>query len=101
MSRDGVICYSHFILILYTKDYSKQLLITCYKNRICSKCNISYNDVSVSTDLKQPLCDLKNTLTILLKADRHLVEFACACREASIKPIIELFWVSLLYVNIF
>ena len=101
VSGDGVTRRGHPILALYIGDYPEQLLVTCCKNGTCPRCDIPRNDVGASTDPKRPLRDLENILAALSKADGNPVEFARACREAGIKPVVEPFWVGLPYVNIF
>jgi hypothetical protein len=100
VSSDGVARCGHPIFATFIGDYPEQLLVTCCKNGECPSCEIHCNHLGdFNADVN--LCNLNNILATLETLDHGPTAYACACREAGIKPVVKPFWQDLPYTNIF
>ncbi|KAG6808332.1 hypothetical protein H0H92_004461, partial [Tricholoma furcatifolium] len=99
VSGDGVARRGHPIVAVFAADYPEQLLVTCCKTFDCPTCvarRTQLGDI-ITPDLR----NLSQILTALDTLDRGPTEFARACENAGIRPIVNPFWKDLPYTNIY
>ncbi|KAI0323498.1 hypothetical protein GY45DRAFT_1264472 [Cubamyces sp. BRFM 1775] len=91
----------HPIFTMHISDYPEQLLVTGCKKVECPKCPIPADEIGEPSGRPTALRDLEKILVALGRIDDGPRVFAHACRAAGIKPIRNLYWKDLPYVNIF
>ncbi len=99
-SGDGAIHDGHSILASYAGDYPEQVLVTCTKTGKCPTCPASHDEMGNPEAVGQPQ-ELLPILEALDTIDEGSVAFNQACKAVGLKPIQDLFWKNLPFVNIF
>ncbi|KAJ8456588.1 hypothetical protein ONZ51_g12036 [Trametes cubensis] len=103
-SGDGVLRRGHPIFVLHVGDYLEQILATGTKQGECPKCPIPRDAIGEYSEHPSELRNLGNVLDALATLDDPNVsyrEYAQACKDAGIKPIVRPYWADLPFVNIY
>ncbi|KAI0653489.1 hypothetical protein C8Q70DRAFT_1048441 [Cubamyces menziesii] len=103
-SGDGALRRGHPIFALHVGDYLEQILATGTKQGECPKCPIPRNAIGEYSEQPRELRDLNNVLDALASTNTPGIsyrEYAHACKDAGIKPIIRPYWADLPFVNIY
>lgn len=98
---DGTGCNGYLICAAHVGDYPEQILVIYMKSGKCPICAIPHNQsgdpaATCAPHKMGPVLAALNTL--------HLVEpgqYKLACLAAGIKPVQQLYWKNLLFLNIF
>ena len=99
-SGDGVTRRGHPLLAAHCGDHLEHIATVGCKIIDCPRCDASGPELG-DFNHTYPLRCLERTLDALAKIDNSPVDFAQACRDARIKPIIHPYWEGLPFCNIF
>ncbi|KAI0366896.1 hypothetical protein BV20DRAFT_1025390 [Pilatotrama ljubarskyi] len=98
---DGMLFRCHPILAAYIGDYPEQTLVACCKKGNCPKCPIPRDELGNSTDTERAIRDIAEVLEALDSYDEGATAYKDACERVGIKPVIQPFWQTLPYVDIY
>ncbi|KAG6907625.1 hypothetical protein DXG01_008161 [Tephrocybe rancida] len=91
----------HPILACVMTDYPEQLLTTCIHNGECPSCPTKKSELGEYESTPRDFRDLSQMLDIIDSFDTDPAGFLQACKNARVRPIVDLFWKDLPYVHIY
>ncbi|KAG6825399.1 hypothetical protein H0H92_003822, partial [Tricholoma furcatifolium] len=99
---DGLTRRFHPILACVVIDYPEQFLNACTYSGECPTCDTPHNNLGNYDRIHPPTFrNLSHALDILDSFESDSAGFLQACKSAGIKPVVDPYWKSLPYTNIY